>query len=62
MEKRGAKREQCNNKMNKLDNIHINLYGNRKNFIRISHKLLYSHPGIHVKFVRNSYEFCTNFT
>ena len=61
MEKWGAKMEQCNNKMNKLDEIHRNAYEIRTNFLRISYKLLCSHPGIHVKFVRISYEFHVNF-
>ena len=54
MEEGGAKMDQCNNKPNKLDEIH-------RNVMRISHKLLYSHRVIHVKFVRNSYKFHVNF-
>ena len=62
MEKGGAKMGQCNSKTNKLDEIHTNSYEIHTNFVRISHKLLYSQPGIHVKLVRNLYKFHTNFT
>ena len=61
MEEAGAKMEQRNNEMNKLDEIHGNSYEFRTNFVRISRKLLYSRPVIHMKFARNSYEFGTNF-
>ena len=58
MENVGAKMEQCNNKTNKLDDFHTNSYEIRTNFTMPQ----YSHPFIHVKFVRNSDEFRTNFT
>ena len=48
---------QCNNKRNKLDEIHRNSYDIRTKFIFPE----YSHKFIHVKFVRISYEFHLNF-
>ena len=60
MEEGGAKMEQCNDETNKLNEIHGNSYEIRTNFVRVSHKLLCSHPLIHVKFVRNSYQFRRN--
>ena len=51
MENGGAKVEQCNNKTNKLDKIHRNEFHNASIITRF----------IHVKFVRNSYEFHVNF-
>ena len=62
IEKGGVDMRQCNNKRNKLDEIHRKSYEIRTNFVRISHFREYSHKFIHVKFVRNSYEIRTNFT
>ena len=58
MENGGANMEQCNSKTNKLDEIHRNSYEIRTNFTMTQ----YSHPFIHVKFIRISYDFRTIFT
>ena len=50
--------EHRNNKTKKLDEIHRNSYEIHTNFTLPQ----YSHEFIHVKFVRISYEFRTNFT
>ena len=43
-------------------NFFLKKFAQIRNFVRISQNLQYSHTFIHVKYVRNSYEFRTNFT
>ena len=60
MEDTGAQMEQRNDEINKFDEIHGYSYKIRTNLVQISPNLLYSRPVIHMKFARNSYQFCTN--
>ena len=58
MENGGANMEPRNNKTNKLEEIQRLSYEIRTNFTMPQ----YSHTFIHVRFVRNSYDFRMNFT
>ena len=61
MENGGAKMEQCNNKTNKLDEIHRNSYEIRPNLENRTKFGNFTMPQYSHTFVRISYEFQVNF-